>query len=83
MVLLVGGLTACDPTEEPDPTVGGQTTATSAETPLSNQQVREAAEAEQPATEERLREVVALLRPLDELEAERPRWLGGGTAACT
>lgn len=84
-LLLVGGLAACGPTDAPDPTVGGQTTTatTNEETSMSDQQVREAAEAEQPAAEARLREVAALLRSLDELESERPRWLGGGTAACT
>lgn len=51
---------------------------------MSDQQVRAAAEAEQPVTETKLREVATLLRPdLEELEAERPRWLRGGTAACT
>lgn len=89
VVLLVGGLAACGPTEDPDQIVGGQPVGgqpatTSEETSMSDQQVREAAEAEQPATEARLREVAALVRPdLDQLESERPRWLGGGTAACT
>lgn len=46
--------------------------------------MRQAAEAERPATETKLRDVAALLRPdLDQLEAERPRWLRGGTAVCT
>ena len=84
-VLLAGGLAACGTTEDPDPTVGGQTTTTtSEETSMTDQQVRQAAQAEQPATETRLREVAALLHPdLDQLETDRPRWLGGGTAACT
>lgn len=82
-VLLAGGLAGCGPTADPGPAADDQAT-TSEETPMSSEQVRQAAEAEQPVTESKLREVAALLRPdLDQLEAERPRWLRGGTAACT
>lgn len=90
-LLLISGLGACDAAEPPEPTVAGtvepaspaSTTTTSGDTPLGEQQVREAAEAEQPVTETMLREVAALIYPdLDQLAAERPRWLRGGTAAC-
>lgn len=90
-LLLTSGLGACTPAE-PEPTVAGAAESTSPANPattsgdtrLSRQQVREAAEAEQPVTETALREVAALIHPdLDQLAAVRPRWLRGETAACT
>ncbi|WP_192498717.1 hypothetical protein [Ornithinimicrobium pratense] len=91
---LVGGLGSCGPAEQPEPTgaetgTDGSTSSpnpatTNEETSMSEQQMRQAAEAEQPVTETKLREVAALLHPdLDQLQTERPRWIGGGTAACT
>lgn len=83
-LLLVGGVGACGPSEQPEQGQPTTSTTTEEETTMDQVNAREAARAEQPVVEKRLREVAALVHPdLEAYELEDPRWLGGGTAACT